>query len=1311
MKTHLRLHRPGGRCTGLLAGLWFPMAAALGLSIAAARAGAAPEGSSATKPAGSLEIPAYAYHRGNPRTYRPGEVYADAEPMVTWGGQYPVVVEYDIEFPVTAEYTLWIDYAAAEARPAELLIDGKPRGPCCRTATGSWNTSGAKWEETCKLAIDKGRHTVRLQRNAPFPHLVRLRFDSSAPFPQGWRLHRPGAKKLTDGHAGGAAEPNAAALRLAIQDLIETFKARYAQGAEFLRRLDALEEKREGAGSATDVAKNVNTELASLQREALLANPLLDFDNLLLVKRGEKSPSLGLPQNWQSNSSLPKTGYEDSIEVLSPVRPDGQVGKRGQVQFVRSRAPTGGWSRAVPANWTCPLFLNTLYKPSGGRFVGDVDLHFDADRLLVSMPGDNGHWQVFEIRTDGSGLRQLTGEQPDVGSYDACYLPDGKIVFTSTACFQAVPCTGGDEIAVLYVMDADGRNIRQLAFDQDHDWCPAVLNNGRVLYTRWEYTDQVHCHARRLFHMNPDGTEQMEYLGSNSYWPNAMFYARPIPGHPTKVVAVISGHHGQPRMGELVIFDPARGRHETQPAIQRIPGYGKRVERVMKDQLAHASWPKFLHPYPLSEKHFLVAAKPTPQSLWGIYLVDVFDNMVLLKELPGYALLEPVPLRKTPRPPVVPEKVDLSRKDATVYISDIYAGKGLAGIPRGTVKSLRVFSYHFAYRGMVTNPNTIGVNGPWDIKRVLGTVPVCEDGSAKFRIPANTPLSLQPLDAEGKALQLMRNWMTAMPGETVQCAGCHEPQNTVPPGRSTLALNRPPREIKPWYGPVRGFSYRREVQPVIDRYCVGCHDGKARKGDSPLVRQKGTVPFSCPPDLRGDVKVADYDSVLGWQKGPCYGKFSEGYVELARFVRRPGAESDLHLLEPMEFHADTTELVQMLRKGHYGVQLDAEAWDRFVTWIDLNCPFHGTRHEELQDPGTQRQRRRDLLKRYAGMDDDPEAIPGLGTGLYNGGKRPEPMVFKPVPQMPTAPVACAGWPFNAAEAARRQQAAGPLSRRTIGLGGGEKTEVILIPAGEFVMGSAAGEADERPLARVRIERPFWMSACEVTNRQFHRFDPSHDSRVESKSATQYGIQGYPVNLPEQPVVRVSWQEAMSFCGWLSQRTGGRFSLPTEAQWEWACRAGTDTPLFYGGPDADFSAQANVADAKLVEFASDVWDNNKPLKNPTRFDEWFPKDSRYNDGALLTVAPGRYRPNPWGLFDMHGNAAEWTRTTYRPYPYDPGDGRDDPACEGRKVVRGGSWRDRPQRCTSSFRLGYEAYQRVFNVGFRLVCEGSSGLTGK
>ena len=267
--------------------------------------------------------------------------------------------------------------------------------------------------------------------------------------------------------------------------------------------------------------------------------------------------------------------------------------------------------------------------------------------------------------------------------------------------------------------------------------------------------------------------------------------------------------------------------------------------------------------------------------------------------------------------------------------------------------------------------------------------------------------------------------------------------------------------------------------------------------------------------------------------------------------------------------------------------------------------------------------------------------------------------------------------------------------------------MVLIPAGEFAMGSPTGQADERPLGRVKIERPFWVSVQEITNRQYSRYDSAHDSRVESKNATQYGIQGYPVNRPEQPVVRVSWNEAMSFCSWLSERTGRRFSLPTEAQWEYAARAGTATPFWHGDLDTDFSQSANMADAKLAEFASDVWDNSKPLENPSRYDEWFPKESRYNDGALLSIAPGRYRPNPWGLSDMHGNVAEWTRTTYRPYPYDSGDGRDDPSDEGRKVVRGGSWFDRPKRCTSSFRLSYPAYQRVFNVGFRVIRNAEGG----
>lgn len=1199
----------------------------------------------------SFAFPAYAFDRGNARTFT--DRWADTSAMVAFGGESPVVVDYDIDFPVTATYELQLCYAAADARPVELSVDAVRVGQVCRSATGGWNTSQAKWEKACRLTLTAGKHTLRLERAGDFPHLVELRFDSPIEFPAGWAVDRSQARKLDSPppvpawarYASGAVDP--AALRRAVMDLMATFGDRYPRGQSYLERLDQLT----AAGAPDPTA----AELQALRRAALLDNPLLDFDRMLIVIRGANSPELGLPRNWQGNSSLPHRGYDDQIAVL-PLRP--QIGEP-----------------------------QTLFQGPEGRFVGDIDLDFSGEKLLFSMPGDNDRWQVFEIRTDGSGLRQVTGEQPDVDSYDACYLPDGRIVFSSTACFAGVPCVyGSSHVANLYRMDADGRNIRQLCFDQEHNWCPTVRRDGSILYTRWEYTDTPHSNTRLLFEMNPDGTQQRACYGSNSYWPNSFFYTRPIPGHPTKLISVIGGHHDHPRMGELVIFDPALAQHEAGGAVQRIPGFDQPVAAVIRDGLTLDSWPKFLHPFPLSEKYHLVACKPSPQSLWGIYLVDRFDNLLLLKELPGYALLEPVPLRATPRPPVIADKTEPDSKRATVYIADIYEGPGLHGIPRGTVKSLRIFTYHYAYQDMGGLLGVIGMDGPWDIKRVLGTVPVHTDGSVSFYLPANTPVSIQPLDAEGKALQLMRSWMTAMPGEKVSCTGCHAPHDAAPRAYTTTAQSNLPAEIQPWYGPERGFSYAREVQPVIDRYCVGCHNGQP------------SAEGGAAPDLRGDVKLTDWSSITPGNGGSHAGKFSVGYAQLHRYVRRPGIESDYHMLEPMEFHADTTQLVQMLRKGHHGVQLDRESWDRLITWIDLNCPYHGTWGEEIDNPGHQRQRRRELLQRYGGVDLDSEAVPQTAVVLRDAEL---PVAVTSTPPV-AAPVELSGWPFDSDEARRRQEAEGKAVRRRIEVGDGLSIELVRIPAGQFVMGSAQGTSDEQPLAPVKIDRPFWMATLEVTNAVYHAFDPQHDSRVESKNAYQFGIHGYPVNRPDQPVVRVSWQEAMAFCRWLSARTGERLSLPTEAQWEWACRAGAATDYHYGDIDADFALWANLADATLSQFASDPYTVANPLDKPTPYDDWLPKDSRFRDGAVLSIAPGSYRPNAWGLFDMHGNVAEWTRSALRPYPYQE-DGRNDAEPAERRVVRGGSWRDRPAQSTASYRLSYQPYQRVYNIGFRVVIE--------
>jgi hypothetical protein len=951
---------------------------------------------------------------------------------------------------------------------------------------------------------------------------------------------------------------NFKALRFAVRDLMKTYPDKYTRGQEYLSALDAWERRLPAIHTGLDRGVKPALEQArqavALQREVLMANPLLDFDRLLLIMRkpdGDprraEAPDrglgifLGFPR--QSSWQLPKIenpfDWENEIAVLSSIHPQGR--------------------------------LRTLYKPATTKLLTDMDLHFDADRILFSMPGSNKKWQLFEIDTDGGNLRQISpSSQPDVHNFDGCYLPNEKIAFISTATFQCVPCNSGVDVGMTYLMDADGRNVRQLCFEQDHNFCPTVMNDGRILYLRWEYTDIPHVWARFLFTMNPDGTGQREHYGSGSYWPNGIWYARPIPGHATKVVGVVTGHHVG-RVGELMVFDPAVSRHSTDGVVQRIPGYGKKVTPIIEDKLYIDCWPKFLHPYPLSEKYFLVSCKPTPTDLWGIYLVDVFDNVLLLKEVEGRALFEPVALRRTRRPPVIPERVDLKRKDALVYLEDIYSGPGLKDVPHGAVRQLRLFTYHFAYQKYAGINNRVGTDGPWEPKRVLGTVPLEKDGSALLRVPANTPISIQPLDSEGKALQLMRSWFTAMPGELISCVGCHEKQNVAPPNRGTIAAGKKPSEIKPWHGPVRGFSFSREVQPALDKYCIACHNGTDRDGG-------GAV-----PDLRADqgkfyvFKNSDpdlkviYDVSRAKLLRKYAGVFEPAFIELRRYVRVGGLESDLRLLAPGEFHTDTSELFQMLRKGHYGVRLDRDAWDRLTTWIDLNAPCHGTWRETAGLEATQRhrERRRALSALYAGIDEDPEAIPDVPRRVIR------PIRPEPIPEAVVKVPGATGWSLDKNEARRHQARTGPEIRRSIDLGDGVGLELVLMPAGEFVMGDRNGARDELPLTRVKIERPFWMGKFEVTNEQYARFDPSHDSRFEHGGSMIFSEKalGPKLNLPGQPVVRVSQREAMAFCRWLSEKIGQNVTLPAEAQWEYACRAGTDEPMFFGDLDTDLCSSA------------------------------------------------------------------------------------------------------------------------------------------
>jgi formylglycine-generating enzyme required for sulfatase activity len=612
-------------------------------------------------------------------------------------------------------------------------------------------------------------------------------------------------------------------------------------------------------------------------------------------------------------------------------------------------------------------------------------------------------------------------------------------------------------------------------------------------------------------------------------------------------------------------------------------------------------------------------------------------------------------------------KVDLARRDAQVYLADIYAGPGLAGIPRGTVKQLRLFTYHFAYHGMGGQNNRVGLDGPWDIKRVLGTVPVQADGSALFSVPANTPISIQPLDAEGKALQLMRSWLTAMPGETLSCVGCHERQNSGPPAKATLASQKAPDAIKPWYGPTRGFAFSREVQPVLDHYCVSCHDG-AKDKKIPDFRALPPVHPPAPDPTFRDGTV-----------------FTPSYLALRCYVRTATMEGDMHLLTPADIHADTSELVQMLRQGHHNVRLNPEAWDRLVTWIDLGAPAHGTWTEivgaEKVNPG--RERRKTLLSRYAQLDEDPENIPEL----------PVPRFDSPASSAEETPVPSKSSHQTASSSALAAPAI--LPRRTVTLPGALQLDLVQVPAGSVEI--PVEKADTR--RRVTVETPYWMAVTEITNEQYACFDPKHDSRIENGDFLQFSIEerGFPLNEPKQPVCRVSWERAQEFCKWLSEKTGERFTLPDENPVGVCLSRRFAHPLGFGGLDTDFTPYANLADA-----AFRVVGTYEPWKLPHyAVHPWRPAIESVNDGQRVSSPVGSYKPNPWGLYDMHGNVWEWTRT---PLPSDSvPDLLNASATPGSYIVRGGSWYDRPRRAASDFRLAYRPWQQVYNVGFRVICE--------
>jgi hypothetical protein len=639
-----------------------------------------------------------------------------------------------------------------------------------------------------------------------------------------------------------------------------------------------------------------------------------------------------------------------------------------------------------------PRVRTLLEDPQG--MIRDPDVSYDGRRVLFAWKKSDrlDDFHLYEMELASTAVRQLTFGL-GFADYEGAYLGGGDIIFSSTRCVQTVDCFT-TEVSNLYTCDKDGRYLRRLGFDQVHTNFPTATEDGRVLYTRWEYNDRGQIFPQALFQMNPDGTSQSEFYGNNSWFPTTILHARNIPGT-QKVLAIATGHHTR-QVGKLIVLDPACGRQENEGAQLIAPV--RDTPAVHVDAFGQDG-DLFQYPYPLSETEYLVAYAPLgwgdftqpSETGWNnrppffaIYYMTIDGRRELLARDPRISCNQPVPLRR-PAPRRRPNLVNYAKESGTYYVQDIYAGAGLSGVARGTVKKLRVVALDFraallggngnhgpAGGAFVATPVAAG-NGCWDPKIVLGETPVLEDGSAQFLVPARTPVYFQAVDQRGYVVQTMRSWSTVQPGENAPCVGCHESKNSVPgPYRLSLAQRRPAAQLQPFYGPPRGFSFTREIQPILDRHCVRCHndremltfvaadEGSQAKDLSPERQGHAGRPprTEAAAGLGSESKNADRSfSLLREDNLDAAAKrrWSDAYLALTAsqrdqrrgaFFAQSGAlvnwvspQSAPPMLPPYSAGAATSHLLRLLAAGHKYEYLSREELDKIACWIDLVIPY------------------------------------------------------------------------------------------------------------------------------------------------------------------------------------------------------------------------------------------------------------------------------------------------------------------------------------------------------------------------------------
>lgn len=598
-----------------------------------------------------------------------------------------------------------------------------------------------------------------------------------------------------------------------------------------------------------------------------------------------------------------------------------------------------------------------------------ADVSFDGKKAIFPWRGGNSGssvYHLYEIDLTTKQTRQLTSGNGEFAiDLDPAYLPNNDIVFVSTRYAQEIDCIAG-RVTNLMLCNKDGKYMRQIGFDQVPIIYPRVLPTGEVVYCRWDYNDKAHTYGHALFIMNPDGTAQREYCNNNSWWPTMILQQRPIPNS-SKIMAMLGGYHTC-QWGKIGIIDINVGTENGQgvtlvapvrePKNDNVDTWGnpnggphtwRPVDAAVFPRSGVApldQWgqnpPMFAYPCPLDEKAFIVSHRPAfKESSWngrmGLYFMTVEGQREMLFVDANGSCMGATLAMPRAVPPVIRSTVNYKDSMGTFQIMKVNEGQSLPGVADGVIKRIRVAELYFRpgpagpgagphcgagcinFGGATYHTKIATENASWDAKWIVGEVPVESDGSANFRAPARAPLFFQALNDKGQVVQTMRSWVTLQPGEVFSCMGCHESKLHAPPPLTyvPIAIKKDPVQIEPFYGPRRGFTFNKEVQPILNSKCTKCHDGGTNSGGL---------------DLRDGNA---YNNLVKHNSCDAFSKYVSWFP----------AEDSPVLQPPYRAGSCKSRMDSVLTKGHKEVVLTDEELRKIRCWIDLGVPQWGTYKE------------------------------------------------------------------------------------------------------------------------------------------------------------------------------------------------------------------------------------------------------------------------------------------------------------------------------------------------------------------------------